>query len=324
MTGRILLRRTSSFLGTCAAFRHPNIALGAAHCVRDMGSEKIQIHFPGRRELRDVLEVVVHPSADLAILRTASQATDRTGGFFPPGAFLDCTGDVDLGEEFMAYGYPDGAQDLKKAKAVARFFRGYYQRFFDYVAPGRYRYAAAELSIPAPAGLSGGPVFSPDDQGRLIALVTTDVQSGTITDSVETEISPGTVRRIEVWKAIYYGVALLLEPLRQWLDENVPQWEGISVVPRPQPDAVVEDPLEVVHESSVADPESRSVRFEIVFNRTPRFFVIDHAERQEDAFAYSVWLDEPPAHNRLLQLHLGATVLCVPSDIGPEARRPRT
>ena len=44
---------------------------------------------------------------------------------------------------------------------VPRLFLGYYQRFFKYPETSRNRYLAGEMSIPAPGGLSGSPLFRP-------------------------------------------------------------------------------------------------------------------------------------------------------------------
>lgn len=58
------------FVGSCFGFRRNNWLLTAAHCVRDTPVDSISVSSYGeqRREL-PVEEVILHPKADIALLR---------------------------------------------------------------------------------------------------------------------------------------------------------------------------------------------------------------------------------------------------------------
>lgn len=223
-TGVVALRGEGerlTTLGSFAAFRQPHVVLTAAHCLRGYAGEPLELHFPRRGEVRAVSTVVAHPTADVAaVFSEPDEGDDFTG--YPPNAFWNFVANVGLSEEFFAFGYPvEGPwQDLAP---TGRAFRGYFQRFFDFKSPaGGYRYAAAELSIAAPEGLSGGPLFRPGALQMLTGIVTSNLEASTAIDSWEDE--PG--RRIERHRVISYGVALMLHSVETWLDEVVPQRRG--------------------------------------------------------------------------------------------------
>lgn len=68
----------------------------------------------------------------------------------PPDGLVD-------GGTFIGFGYPVEGSD--GAMPVGRLFRGHFQRYFGYTPPGATEpYFAGEMSIPAPAGFSGGPL----------------------------------------------------------------------------------------------------------------------------------------------------------------------
>lgn len=86
----------------------------------------------------------------------------------------------------LAYGFPtEGPDPSSGAAPVSRLFVGHYQRFSEYSSPPGYRYLAGEMSIPAPGGLSGGPVFRAEAPEMLTGMVTANHESYAITDSLE-------------------------------------------------------------------------------------------------------------------------------------------
>jgi hypothetical protein len=83
-------------------------------------------------------------------------------------------------------------------------------------------YAAIELNIPCPGGLSGGPVFRSNALPIVTGLVTDNLESHTTLDAGEEERIPGRVKSTEMRRVITYGVALRLGSLAGWLDEHIP------------------------------------------------------------------------------------------------------
>lgn len=219
-----------NILGTCAAFRQPHIALTAAHILAGVRKRTaLRLEYPRRGVVRRLAEMRIHDSADLAILESPPDEEDDLQGY-PPGAFSNFVGNWGLGEDFYAYGFPvEGpGQSPVQQQPTPRLFKGSYQRFFRFAAPGGYRYEAGELSIPAPAGLSGGPLFRPEAPSLLTGLVTTNTETYSTEDWRE-EVTREGIRRVEAHhRVIRYGVAVMLSPLSDWLDDYIGHRPGTA------------------------------------------------------------------------------------------------
>ncbi len=143
-----------------------------------------------------------------------------------------------LGEDFMAYGYPADVLGPEPDQPTERLFRGHYQRFMRYESLLGYSYLAAEMSIPSPTGLSGGPLFRPGAHPMLVAMATENLDSTTYLETVEIEERPGqrTEKRYE--RVIQYGVALILSDVSEWLDTLIPPRDSADILsgPRNAPD----------------------------------------------------------------------------------------
>jgi hypothetical protein len=105
---------------------------------------------------------------------------------------------------------------------TARLFRGHFQRGLRYIR-GNYEYEAGEMSIPSPAGLSGGPLFRPHDFNYVTAVATENVQSTTYVGRIEEVTKEGVVERHVERDVAQYGIAAVLAPLSEWLDEVAPR-----------------------------------------------------------------------------------------------------
>ncbi len=206
-------------LGTCFRFRHERVALTAAHCVPESGD--LTLRFPRSRRTQIVEDVRRHATADVAVLITDNQPTDPGTGY-APAAFWDRVSNWALGEEFMTYGYPAEPASFEDDPAPPRLLVGYYQRFFRITTPAGYRYQAVELSIPAPAGMSGSPLFRRGAPQMVTGLVTTSVESYTVADYIEERTVDGHVSRLEARKVLSYGLALLLSGVTDWRHEVIP------------------------------------------------------------------------------------------------------
>ena len=107
------------------------------------------------------------------------------------------------GGDFISFGYPSEEGE----RAVPRFFKGHFQRHFGYSDPSGRTYFAGEMSIPAPAGLSGGPLSRPQTPDKICAIVTTNHDSYLVIDSYEEEERDGDVSRGQIRRVVSYGIA---------------------------------------------------------------------------------------------------------------------
>jgi hypothetical protein len=224
----------ASYGGSAFLFRRDEIALTAAHCV-PRGVVSVGLHFPLIRSTHfPVVRIERHPTADLAALFIGEVDLDGEG--YPEYAYWNhLDGNYSMGEAFYAFGYPiegPGQGDVAQ-EPTPRMFVGNYQRFFDYSLDGRSPYRAGEMSIPAPGGLSGGPVFRPGTApGVLVTgLVTTNSESYAITDSFEDIDQDGRRLRTESRRIISYGIALLLDQFDDWLNTVAPHRKGTAFRP---------------------------------------------------------------------------------------------
>jgi hypothetical protein len=150
-----------------------------------------------------------HPSADVAALWIEQAAFDP---------FRDVSRSADWGDEVAAFGYPiDTIRD--QVLPTPRYFRGHIQRLFEHLSDLGYSYRAAELSFPAPGGLSGGPVASKRHPDRVIALVAENALATTYLQS-RVEYSDATSIITErVHSTVEYALAVVLGDIGDWLDE---------------------------------------------------------------------------------------------------------
>jgi trypsin-like peptidase len=216
-------------LGGCFRFRHEHMVFTAKHCVPT--SEDLVTFFPRSRRAQRVTRVEGHPTADIALLVTEAQPSDSGSGH-PTNAFWDRVSNWRLGEEFMAFGYPvEGpSPEAPAGTPIARLFIGHYQRFFEYSSPSRDNYLVGEMSIPAPAGLSGSPLFRAGAPQMVTGMVTTNLESYAVTDSI-TEVRDGEkAYREEARKVIAYGLALILSNVSDWLRDVLPERDGLGWV----------------------------------------------------------------------------------------------
>jgi hypothetical protein len=201
------------YSGTGAIYVRGNVVVTAAHCVPDDADAKYAFKAPGVKDAWVAHTVVRHPEADLAVMVGHPDIPmPSTGVYRGVDETLAEAGD------FCAFGYP-AEQDT----AVGRVFKGHFQRYFGYVDPAGKSYFAGEMSVPAPAGLSGGPVSRPATPDLLSGIVTANHDSYLIVDSFEeTEIN-GMVSKGQIKRVVSYGIAaMLVNPaMRQWLEEIV-------------------------------------------------------------------------------------------------------
>jgi hypothetical protein len=128
-----------------------------------------------------------------------------------------------VGADFIAYGFPEDHPHPESVQRVptARLFKGHVQRSMQYMR-GPYSYFASEVSIPMRTGLSGGPLFPVRDRNRVIGLACENVQSTTYVGRSAVIERDGVIERVTERDVVQYGIALLLHPIADWLDAEVP------------------------------------------------------------------------------------------------------
>ena len=214
-----------AFLGSCFAFREDRAFLTAAHCVTNLEPHEVSAWFPG--EGSDPVELPIrrmewihrHSNADVAILKAAADSPRVE-------PFWSAVSNYALGEDFMAFGYPENVFGEDARMPTARLFRGHYQRFFEHRSHMGYRYQAGELSITCPPGLSGGPLFRPGAPEIVTALATENFDSTTTLERVETKTEDDQSVEHRYMRVISYGVAVMLDPLSGWLDEHLERFDA--------------------------------------------------------------------------------------------------
>jgi hypothetical protein len=169
--------------------------------------------------LLEVVSVDRPDDADLAVLRLDD-------GAWPAGVepFVELPPERPaLATEFIAYGFPEDAPGWNaKPGPVARVFRGHVQRTLYYERPP-YHYQAIEMSVPSPAGLSGGALVWTGSYSRVLGIAAENVNSTTYVGRFEETTADGvTTRQIER-DHVQYGIAVDLHRLTAWLDEVVPE-----------------------------------------------------------------------------------------------------
>ncbi len=206
--------RDRDFLGTCFAFGSPRFFVTAAHCLDGFTADELSVCQTARTgaSLVRVNEVQHHPTADLAVLSLASPFNGLT-------PFARSIGTPGLGLDFWAYGFPEDVFGPHARQPVPRVFRGHFQRGLRHESHLGYSYDAVELSITAPAGLSGGPLFYAHEPHVVLAVVSENLESMTLLHSAEETAKDGVIVRDHFHKVIQYGIAVDLRPLQRWLTD---------------------------------------------------------------------------------------------------------
>jgi len=209
------LPKAASFLGSCFAFRRAEFFLTAAHVLRGYQLGELRVICAADRQLYRIRTIETHPRADvaLAVLSDAPQ-TDPFWNVVSPH----------LGEDFIAYGYPEDPFPGLGLVPTPRIFKGHIQRHIrNYKSDStRYEYDAIELSMPCPPGLSGGPCFKPSSPMTIVGIVTENVDTTKVLDTVEETAGPGYREITKLMSVVRYGVGIDPAGIAEWLDRCVP------------------------------------------------------------------------------------------------------
>lgn len=208
-----------AFLGSCFAYCQKTHFLTANHCVSDRDRATLIVVSPADQRARRVIEVITHPNADVSLLLVAPLESDLVEPFWGN------VGNYSLGEEFMAYGFPEDSRGPNLGQPTARLFKGYFQRFMHHKSHMGYSYVAGELNTPCPGGLSGGPLFRPGAPVMVTGLVAESIEVATVLDSQEKTLDNGSIVNEEYRRVINYGVAVMLHDIEDWLRQHVPPYQ---------------------------------------------------------------------------------------------------
>jgi hypothetical protein len=206
------------YMGTCFPFRWRHRFLTARHCVADHDAADVIVRSQYGRDFR-VVNIHRHPTVDIALL----EGDPIEGGVpYPAIGLHRFEGTYGVGDEIVTFGFPVGGTLVEPDEPTPRMFRGFTQRIGDFASGGSAPYRAYELSFPAPAGLSGGPVFALSAPDRVFAMVTGLMESYTIADEQVIEQTDDHSHLLEARRIISYGMALSLWQEEQWLREVAP------------------------------------------------------------------------------------------------------
>ena len=211
-------KQSMRFAGSCAAYLRRHIFLTATHCTTVAHGESLLVMMQAETGTRIVKAVIPHPTVDVAVVVTDPAEEDSMG--FRMQVYGEIDGSLMDGGDFIGFGYP--VEGSATGMPVGRLFKGHLQRSFGYDPPsGGSRYLAGEMSIPAPAGFSGGPLAWSHTPDRPIAVVTTNHDSYVILDRIEQVEQDGKVYRESTSRVVSYGIAAMLSGLKTWVDDVV-------------------------------------------------------------------------------------------------------
>lgn len=223
------LMRGDSFLGTFFCWRRFFYAVTAAHNLQDDSpTDELRLYRPGAEESRAVERVETHPEADVAVLIGEQLPNDDLSGPYDRTTF-NMIRSATIPDELYSYGYPVETTLSRRAEAVPRLFTVHPQRVFDYVDErAGYSYEAVELSVPAPRGLSGSPVFYVRLPFSVAGIVVANFESHLIRHFQETEETAGERYRLEQNLIVTYGVAVTMQSVSAWLDAVAPASQSLE------------------------------------------------------------------------------------------------
>lgn len=223
-TAALFHRESGQFLGSGFIFRDINTLLTASHCVGELKPSELVVKiYSTSDKTYNVLEIFSHPQADATILKIHGINELEIG--WPKNSLFD---DRAFGIEVMACGFPEESR-LGKPEPTARVFKGHVQRFVNWKSHLGYKYFGAELSFRCPGGLSGGVLCNPEFSGRTYGLIAENVRTSSVLDSIEEVQKDGKIYREHFESIIYYGIAVWLPAIENWIDSIIPPLSDIEL-----------------------------------------------------------------------------------------------
>jgi len=163
--------------------------------------------------------------SDIAKDQNGADLATATIQYAPPRKLSFNQSPEVFGSEVWTFGYPlSGHREAGARVIVPRLLKGYVTRTFHHDRPGFGPTRAIELDMPAPAGLSGAPLFRANT-ATLLGVVYGETESYTITETEQIDPETG-VRLPESRKVITFGVAHRWETI---MKAGGPATRGLSV-----------------------------------------------------------------------------------------------
>jgi hypothetical protein len=214
--------KVSKFVGSCGAFLQRDIFLTAAHCA-PANHDLVILTGLNSSDAQTVTNRVYHPTYDLALLRATKTMPIVIPGVTEDALAINTFQEPSFlfieGGDFMCFGFP--AEGSPDNVPTGRTIRGHIQRWFPYTDQQDRSYLAIEMSCPAPQGLSGSLISYVQDPRKVIGVVTGNLDSYAIVDSISDVDDNGRLYREETRRLISYGIAASLGGQQEWLTESV-------------------------------------------------------------------------------------------------------
>lgn len=209
------------FIGSCFRLWADNHFITAAHCIEDTLQENIGIFDILQRRFFPCINIIPHPTADLAVLEIKGQINPMFQKFTL--AKCACT----FGENVHCFGALTDWRDWRiwvdeSPEVPARVVGGLIQRFFIH-KDSRYVTPALELSMPIPQGMSGGPAFNARLSHIAVGVAIGTIKSSTVVSEIVEYEDSDVKEREKITEIIRYGVLLKLFDFTDWLKEVLPR-----------------------------------------------------------------------------------------------------
>lgn len=206
------------FVGTSFSFKEAGYFLTANHCIPE-NLDSIAIVLPYLKKTLTATAVARHETADVAILHCDNSKNDLEN--IETFKLVDI--DHLLGKDYITYGYPEDMLGPGKGMPTPRLFKGYIQRWLNHKSYLGYEYKAAELSTACPKGLSGSPLFSPNNFEVVYGLVAENIEVSTERWVEEEESTENSRKQFSYNRVITIGVAVVLDRFIDWINEHIPK-----------------------------------------------------------------------------------------------------
>lgn len=186
----------------------------ANHCIENIVADELFVldlleEDPFKENI-PVTDIIRHPTADIAILKTVERDLSKYH------KFLISKNDLSLGAPLHGFGYVSRLKDNSFRVVPAFSMRDYH-----FEEPN-YHYQAIELSMPIPKGTSGAPIFSAWKPNPVIGVATGCAYSEIELRNITYYQDEKMIERERISEFTRFGIALSIKHVLPWIIENIP------------------------------------------------------------------------------------------------------